>query len=50
METARYKEMERTEAKETDVSGVTFVRSPSVRIHLLQHKVKHHLKFHDSYV
>src|SRR6218665_693459 len=30
--------------------GVVFVRSPSVRIHLLQQKVKHHLKFQVSYV
>src|SRR6218665_3441591 len=29
---------------------VVFVRSPSVRIHLLQQKVKHHLKFQVSYV
>src|SRR6218665_4013912 len=32
------------------LSGVVFVRSPSVRIHLVQQKVKHHLKFHVSYV
>src|SRR6218665_4096627 len=32
------------------LSGVVFVRSPSVRIHLLQQKVKHHFKFHVSYV
>src|SRR6218665_161556 len=30
--------------------GVAFVRSCSVRIHLLQQKVKHHFKFHVSYV
>src|SRR6218665_2055797 len=30
--------------------GVVFVRSPSVRIHLLQQKVKHHLKFQVLYV
>src|SRR6218665_1102180 len=28
------------------LSGVVFVRSLSVRIHLLQQKVKHHFKFH----
>src|SRR6218665_3667274 len=32
------------------LSGVVFVHSPSVIIHLLQQKVKHHLKFHVSYV
>src|SRR6218665_1245683 len=32
------------------LSGVIFVLSPSVTIHLLQQKVKHHLKFHVSYV
>src|SRR6218665_1776276 len=31
-------------------SGLVFVRSPSVTIHLLQQKVKHHFKFHVSYV
>src|SRR6218665_409420 len=31
-------------------SGVVFVRSRSVRIHLLHQKVKHHFKFHVSYV
>src|SRR6218665_2742688 len=31
-------------------SGVAFVRSRSVRIHLLQQKVRHHFKFHVSYV
>src|SRR6218665_2232559 len=30
--------------------GVVFVRSCSVRIHLLHQKVKHHFKFHVSYV
>src|SRR6218665_852688 len=30
--------------------GVVFVRFSSVRIHLLQHKVKHHFKFQVSYV
>src|SRR6218665_3106559 len=29
---------------------VVFVRSRSVRIHLLHQKVKHHFKFHVSYV
>jgi len=32
------------------LSGVVFVRSPSLRIHLLQQKVKHHFKYHVSYV
>src|SRR6218665_3937605 len=32
------------------LSGVVFVRSPSVRKHMLQQKVKHHFKFHVSYV
>src|SRR6218665_1015917 len=32
------------------LSGVVFVRTPSVRIHLLQQKVKNHIKFHVSYV
>src|SRR6218665_3389489 len=32
------------------LSGLVFVRSPSVTIHLLQQKVKRHLKFHVSYV
>src|SRR6218665_442355 len=32
------------------LSGVVFVHSPSVRIHLLQQKVKHHFKFHVSNV
>ena len=32
------------------LSGVVFVRSPSVRIHLFQQKVKHHFEFHVSYV
>jgi len=32
------------------LSEMAFVRSRSVRIHLLQQKVKHHLKFHVSYV
>src|SRR6218665_2080839 len=32
------------------LSGVVFVRSPSVRIHLLQQNLRHHLKFHVSYV
>src|SRR6218665_106827 len=32
------------------LSGMVFVRSPSVRIHLLQQKCKHHSKFHVSYV
>src|SRR6218665_2348917 len=32
------------------LSGVVFVRSGSVRIHLLHQKVKHHFKFHVSYV
>src|SRR6218665_360501 len=32
------------------LSGVVFIRSPSVRIHLLRQKVKHHFKFHVSYV
>ena len=32
------------------LSGVVFVRTPFVRIHLLQQKVKHHFKFHVSYV
>jgi len=32
------------------LSGVVFVRSRSVRIHLLHQKVKHHFKFHVSYV
>src|SRR6218665_836016 len=32
------------------LSGVLFVRSRSVRIHLLHQKVKHHFKFHVSYV
>src|SRR6218665_1262751 len=32
------------------LSGLVFVRSPSVTIHLLQQKVKHHFKFHVSYV
>ena len=32
------------------LSGVVFVRSPSVRIHLLQQKVKHHFKFLVKYV
>src|SRR6218665_3613038 len=32
------------------LSGVVFVHPPFVRIHLLQHKVKHHFKFHVSYV
>src|SRR6218665_1751225 len=32
------------------LSGVVFVRSRSVRIHLLQQKVKHHFKFLVSYV
>src|SRR6218665_459899 len=32
------------------LSGVVFVRSLSVRIHLLLQKVKHHFKFHVSYV
>jgi len=27
------------------LSGVVFVRSPFVRIHLLQQKVKHHFNF-----
>src|SRR6218665_1581859 len=30
------------------LSGVVFIRSPSVRIHLLRQKVKHHFKFHVS--
>src|SRR6218665_2590960 len=30
--------------------GVVFVRSRSVRIHLLHQKVKHHFKFHVSYI
>src|SRR6218665_2205415 len=30
------------------LSGVVFVRSPSVRIHLLQQKVKHQFKFQVS--
>src|SRR6218665_540839 len=30
------------------LSGVLFVRPPSVRMHVLQQKVKHHLKFHVS--
>src|SRR6218665_2447294 len=30
--------------------GVVFIHSPSVRIHLLQQKGKHHFKFHVSYV
>src|SRR6218665_70220 len=29
---------------------VGFFRSPSVTIHLLQQKVKHHFKFHVSYI
>src|SRR6218665_3545029 len=32
------------------LSEVVFVRTPSVRIHLLQQKVKHHFKFHVSHV
>src|SRR6218665_1831888 len=32
------------------LAGVVFVRSRSVRIHLLHQKVKHHFKFHVSYV
>src|SRR6218665_3831903 len=32
------------------LSGVAFVRSRSVRIHLLHQKVKHHFKFYVSYV
>src|SRR6218665_842267 len=32
------------------LSGVVFVHSPSVRIHLLQQKGKHHFKHHVSYV
>src|SRR6218665_18983 len=32
------------------LSGVVFVCSRSVRIHLLHQKVKHHFKFHVSYV
>src|SRR6218665_3299238 len=32
------------------LSGLVFVRSPSVTIHLLQQKVKYHFKFHVSYV
>src|SRR6218665_3958164 len=32
------------------LSGVVFVHSPSVRIHLLQQKGKHHFKLHVSYV
>src|SRR6218665_3085203 len=32
------------------LSGVVFVRSRSVRIHLLHQKVKHHFEFHVSYV
>src|SRR6218665_1730070 len=32
------------------LSGVVFVRSCSVGIHLLHQKVKHHFKFHVSYV
>src|SRR6218665_3622726 len=32
------------------LSEVVFVRSPSVRKHMLQQKVKHHFKFHVSYV
>src|SRR6218665_2670124 len=32
------------------LSGLVFVRSRSVRIHLLQQKVKHHFKFHVLYV
>src|SRR6218665_3275149 len=31
-------------------SGVVFIHSFSVRIHLLRQKVKHHFKFHVSYV
>src|SRR6218665_3753297 len=31
-------------------SGVVFVSPPSVRIHLLQQKVKHHFKFQVSFV
>ena len=32
------------------LSGVVFVRSRSVRIHLLHQEVKHHFKFHVLYV
>ena len=32
------------------LSGVVFVHSSSVRIHLLQQKGKHHFKLHVSYV
>src|SRR6218665_3782035 len=32
------------------LSGVVFVHSRSVRIHLLHQKLKHHFKFHVSYV
>src|SRR6218665_3040491 len=32
------------------LSGLVFVRSPCVTIHLLQQKVKHRFKFHVSYV
>src|SRR6218665_1254642 len=32
------------------LSGVVFVHFPSVRIHLLQQKGKHHFKLHVSYV
>src|SRR6218665_1172540 len=32
------------------LSGMVFVRSSSVRIHLLHQKVKHHFKFLVSYV
>src|SRR6218665_768882 len=32
------------------LSGVVFICSPSVRVHLLRQKVKHHFKFHVSYV
>jgi len=32
------------------LSRVVFVRSCSVRIHLLHQKVKHHFKFHVSYI
>src|SRR6218665_3981103 len=32
------------------LTGVVFVHSCSVRIHLLHQKIKHHFKFHVSYV
>ena len=32
------------------LSGLVFVHSPFVRIHLLHQKVKHNFKFHVSYV